>query len=430
MIQISKFSGNNERFRKLLSREYRESKEVLEIVTEIIEKVEAEGDNALFSYMNKFDNIKLTSNTIRVTKEEINKCEKMVNNDYKVAAQKAIKNIQKYHEKQRISDYTVNYEHNVNIKRRYLPLSSICVTVPASIAPLSSSVFMNIIPAQIAGVKNITMIAAPQNGAINPYILYNAKLLGVTNILKISGAQGIAAVSLGTESIERVDKVVGPGNVYVQTAKKLLYGRVGIDSLAGPSEIIILIDDDTNPDFIAADLLAQAEHGTGMEASVAFCTNEELANNIQSSVVKLISEYKNSSVQESIKEYGNIFIVDKIEDAVDPINLLAPEHLQIITKNSEDIINKIFNVGTIFVGNYSPEAVGDYFCGSNHVLPTMRTARFSSGLSVYDFIKGSSMVSYTKEALDSNASHISVLAENEQMLFHKLSVEIRRKNIY
>ena len=284
---------------------------------------------------------------------------------------------------------------------------------------------MNLIPAIVAGVPNIYIISKPKNGKINECLLYVADYLNVKNVFKISGAQGIAAVAYGTDRIPKVDAIVGPGNNYTQMAKKQLYGTLKIDSLAGPSEIAIIADDSADPTYIAADLLSQAEHGTGFEASSVFCLNNDRAKLICAEVERLMREYNIDNAKQSLRNYGDIFIVKSIDEAIEAVNLIAPEHVELVVADTEIYLPNILNAGAIFVGEYSTEPVGDYFCGSNHVLPTCGTARFSSGLSVLDFIRGYSVIRYTDSALTENGEHIMRLAETEGLHAHSLAVKVR-----
>jgi histidinol dehydrogenase len=298
--------------------------------------------------------------------------------------------------------------------------------VPGGSAPLASTLYMNLVPALVAGVPEITIISPPRGGRIDDHILFVADYLGIRNVLKISGAQGVAALAYGTPSVPRVDKIVGPGNIYTQTAKKLLYGAVGIDSIAGPSEVAILADAGTPAAWVAADLLAQAEHGSGQETAVAFCTSEGYAEEISSELVRLMGRLDlGDAPSRALLAYGNIFVVDDMTAAVDAVNMMAPEHLELMCEDAEDLLPMVTTAGAIFVGAHSTEPVGDYFCGTNHVLPTGGTARYSSGLSVGDFLRGVSIVRYTAEALAANGASIRALAEAEGLKAHAMAVSLR-----
>ncbi len=426
MIEISNFSINNPRFQSLLSRQNETSPEILVTVASILNDVRKNGDKALFRYMKEFDNIDLSKTNILVSEEEFEKAKNSVDDNFKDAIKQACENLLKYHQHQLQKSYKVDYPDGVKLERIYKPIENVGVTVPAGIAPLSSTLYMNLIPAIVAGVPEISIIAAPKNNTIDDAILYIADFLEIKKVYKISGAQGIAALTFGTETVSPVDMIAGPGNSYVQTAKRIVYGTVGIDSLAGPSEIAIIADDAANPEFIAADMLSQAEHGTGLEASIVFCLSQEKAEEIKSNALRLIVKNDlEGAVSKSLREYGNIFIVDSLDAAVNAVNILAPEHVEILTEAPEELVSYITNAGAIFVGEYSPEPVGDYFCGTNHVLPTGGTARFSSGLSVHDFIRSYSVIRYTKEAVNKNKNKIIKLADTEGMAAHSLSVKVR-----
>jgi histidinol dehydrogenase len=428
MITISEFDFKNPRFTSLLNRQAETPVEIISTVSRIIQDIKENGDSALYDYMQKFDNINLYEIPPKVTDDEFEEARLYIEDEYREALKQACDNLFKFHQYQLPKSYKVDYQNGVVLKRNYRPIERVGVCVPGQTAPLSSSLYMNIIPALVAGVPEIYIISAPVDNKINHTILYIADYLGVKNVYKISGAQGVAALAFGTESISKVDKVVGPGNIYVQTAKKQLFGTVGIDSIAGPSEIAIIADDSANARYVAADLLSQAEHGTGMEASVAFCLSKVMAQEIQEQLLFLSTNYDlEEIVYKALDNYGNIFIVDSIERAVDAVNFMAPEHTEIICQNGEEIAEKITNSGAVFIGPYSPEPVGDYFCGTNHVLPTGGTARFLSGLSVLDFIRSYSTVSYTETALKINSNAIKKLAEPEGMKAHSLSISVREE---
>lgn len=425
MINISEFSYQNERFINLLNRQGDIPEDVIATVNEVLKDIRMNGDSALNKYMLKFDGVDLEKTSVKVTEQEFLEAKDRIPQEFKDAIKLACDNLFAYHKKQKPESYQVSYDNGVILERKYIPLQRVAVTVPGQMAPLFSTLYMNVIPAIVAGVPEICIITKPVNGKINDYILYTANYLGVKTVYKISGAQGIAAVAYGTDKIDKVDAIVGPGNNYTQMAKKLLYGQVKIDSIAGPSEIAIIADEHANAKFIAADLLSQAEHGTGFEASTVFCLSHKQAEKIKNELNQLISENQLQSPLKSLKNYGDIFVVDSLETAVEAVNRIAPEHAEILVQDYESIIGKIKNAGAIFVGEYSPEPTGDYFCGSNHVLPTCGTARFSSGLSVNDFIRGYSIINYTSQALKENGEYIKLLAETEGLKAHSLSVDVR-----
>ncbi len=427
MIEISEYSYSNPRFKALLDRMSELPSEVIETVQGIIEDIRERRDEALFEYMLMYDNTDLSVTGPEVTDEEFERAREEVSADFEEALKAACDNLFKFHQYQLSKSYKVEYPDGVVLERKTKPLERVGVCVPAGQAPLSSSLFMNLIPAIVAGVPEIYVIASPREGIIDSSILFTADFLGIRKVYKISGAQGVAALAYGTDTVPSVDKIVGPGNIYVQTAKKLLFGLVGIDTIAGPSEIAIIADNSAPSTFVAADLLSQAEHGTGMEASVAFCLSEKKALEIRERLTDLIDEHDlEDSVSQSLGAYGNIFVVDSVATAVDAVNILAPEHVEIMTSNGEYLAERIKNAGAIFIGSFSPEPVGDYFCGTNHVLPTGGTARYASGLSVADFIRSYSIVRYTEDALAANADKIQSLARPEGMRSHMLSIAVRK----
>ena len=426
MVEISEFSLNNPRFISLLNRQRETPIEVLETVSSVLDNVKQRGDAALYEYMLEYDGIDLSSTSLRVTDEEFDHACETVDVAYTEALQKACNNLFKYHQYQLIKGYKVEYPEGVVLERKVKPIDRVGITVPAGVAPLSSSLYMNLVPALTAGVPDISIISSPKNNRIDPTILYTADFLGIRNIYKISGAQGIAALAFGTESVQAVDKIVGPGNIFVQTAKKFLYGTVGIDSLAGPSEIVIIADERANAEYAAADMLSQAEHGTGLEASIVFCLHRDKAEEIKSNLNRFLGDRElNDACSQSLKAFGNIFIVDSIDTAVAAANSIAPEHVEVMCRDSDSVAGQITNAGAVFVGDYSPEPVGDYYCGSNHILPTGGTARFSSGLTVMDFMRSYSVVKYTRDALQSHGSTILSLIRPEGMRAHMLSIAAR-----
>ncbi|MDD5935367.1 MAG: histidinol dehydrogenase [Clostridiales bacterium] len=425
MITISKFSKDNERYQALLDREQEIPAKIMETVDLILADVKENGDYAVKKYMKQIDNANLDEIGWKVTKEEFEEAKNNIDPELAKAIREACDNIYAYHKNQLPKEYTQNYDWGTQLTRKYVPLSRIAVTVPGNISALVSTLYMSVIPAKVAGVPDINIMTKPKNGKIDANLLYAADYLGVNNVYKICGVQGIAAFAYGTEIIERVDAIVGPGNNYTQMAKKRLFGTVRIDSIAGPSEIVIIADQTANPRFVAADLLSQAEHGTGFEASTALVFSEEQALAIQSELETLVAENNLTIVQKALNAYGNIFIVSSMQEAIDIANNIAPEHVELMTQNPETIADKITKAGTIFIGSYSPEPVGDYYCGTNHILPTCGTARFSSGLSVNDFMRGYSVINYAKESLHRNSTSIERLATSEHMTAHALSIRVR-----
>ena len=428
MVTISRFSYENPRYVNLLKRRSSIPKEVEATVKDVLKNVKSKGDEALYSYMKEFDNVDINEIGLFVSEEEFVNAKEKVSEEFKESVKKACDNLFRFHKRQLPIGFSEKYEDGALLERKYIPINSVAVTVPGNMAPLVSTLYMNLIPAIVAGVPNIYILTKPRlDGTIDEHLLYVADYLNVKKYYKLSGSQGLAAVAYGTETVKKVDAIVGPGNNYTQMAKKLLFGEVKIDSLAGPSEIAIIADEDANPTFIAADMMSQAEHGTGFEASTTFCLSETQAQKIKEEIIRLCEE--NNLVNATIKtfeNYGDIFVVDSIQEAVDAVNEIAPEHAELLLNDYEAVLAQLTNVGAVFVGEYSTEPVGDYFCGTNHILPTCGTAKFSSGMSVQEFIRGYSVIKYPESALKSNAEYIIKLAESEGMKAHALAVKVRK----
>ena len=428
MVTISKFSYENPRYVNLLKRRGSIPKEVETTVIDVLKNVKSKGDEALYSYMKEFDNVDINEIGLFVSEEEFANAKEKVSEEFKESVKKACDNLFRFHKRQLPLGFSEKYEDGALLERKYIPINSVAVTVPGNMAPLVSTLYMNLIPAIVAGVPNIYILTKPRlDGTIDEHLLYVADYLNVKKYYKLSGSQGLAAVAYGTETVKKVDAIVGPGNNYTQMAKKLLFGEVKIDSLAGPSEIAIIADEDANPTFIAADMMSQAEHGTGFEASTTFCLSETQAQKIKEEIIRLCEE--NNLVNATIKtfeNYGDIFVVDSIQEAVDAVNEIAPEHAELLLNDYEAVLAQLTNVGAVFVGEYSTEPVGDYFCGTNHILPTCGTAKFSSGMSVQEFMRGYSVIKYPESALKSNAEYIIQLAESEGMKAHALAVKVRK----
>ncbi len=428
MVTISKFSYDNPRFINLLKRRSSIPEDVEITVKEVLKNVKEHGDEDLYSYMKQFDRVDINEIGLFVSDEEFESAKEKVSEEFKEAVKKACDNLFRFHKRQLPKGFTEKYEDGAVLERRYTPLDSVAVTVPGNMAPLVSTLCMNLIPAIVAGVPNIYILTKPRaDGTIDEHLLYVADYLNVRNYYKLSGSQGLAAVAYGTETVKKVDAITGPGNNYTQMAKKILFGEVKIDSIAGPSEIAIVADEKANPTFIAADMMSQAEHGTGFEASTTFVLSEEQAKKIKSEINRLCEE--NNLViatGKSFENYGDIFVVNSIEEAVAAVNELAPEHAELLLEDCEEMLAKLTNAGAVFVGEYSTEPVGDYFCGTNHILPTCGTARFSSGMSVQEFMRGYSVIRYPETALKKNADYIVELAEAEGMRAHALAVKVRK----
>ena len=428
MVTISKYDFDNPRFLNLLSRRSSIPESVEITVKNVLKNVKEKGDAALHAYMQKFDGVDISEIGLMVSDEEFEAAKKNVSEEFKEAVKNACDNLFRFHKRQLPKGFTEEFENGAVLERKYTPLNSVAVTVPGDMAPLISTLCMNLVPAVVAGVPNIYILTKPKkDGTIDERLLYVADYLGVRNYYKISGSQGLAAVAYGTETVKKVDAITGPGNNYTQMAKKLLFGEVKIDSIAGPSEIAIIADEKADPTFIAADMMSQAEHGTGFEASTAFVLSEEQAEKIRDEINRLTKENALvSATEKTFTNYGDIFVVASIDDAVKAVNAIAPEHVEVLLENDEEVLPKITNAGAVFVGECSTEPVGDYFCGTNHILPTCGTARFSSGMSVNEFVRGYSVIKYPEKALKDNADYIIELAEAEGMRAHALAVKVRK----
>ncbi len=428
MVTISKFSYDNPRFINLLKRRSSIPEEVETTVKEVLKNIKTQGDEALYAYMKRFDGVDINEIGLFVADEEFESAKEKVSEEFKEAVKRACDNLFRFHKRQLPKGFTEEYEDGAVLERRYTPINSVAVAVPGNMAPLVSTLCMNLIPAIVAGVPNIYILTKPRaDGTIDEPLLYVADYLNVRNYYKLSGSQGLAVVAYGTETVKKVDAITGPGNNYTQMAKKLLFGEVKIDSIAGPSEIAIIADENANPTFIAADMMSQAEYGTGFEASTAFCLSEEQAKKIKSEISRLCEENNLvKAAEKAFENYGDIFVVDSIEEAVAAVNELAPEHVEILLDDCEEVLDKLTNAGAVFVGEYSTEPVGDYFCGTNHILPTCGTARFSSGMSAQEFMRGYSVIKYPEAALKKNADYIVELAEAEGIMAHALAVKVRK----
>ena len=397
-----------------------------ETVDEIIANVKADVDQAVFDYTKRFDGAEITKENILVTEEEIKEAYEQVDDQLIEVIRKAIKNIREFHEKQVQNSWFETREDGVMLGQKVMPMESCGVYVPGGKAVYPSSVLMNIVPAHVAGVKNIIMTTPPgKDGKVTANTLVAAKEAGVGAIYKVGGAQAIAALAFGTESIPKVDKIVGPGNIFVALAKKSVYGNVSIDSIAGPSEILVLADETANPRYVAADLLSQAEHDE-MASAILVTTSEELAAKVSEEIEGFLNQLSRKEIMEkSLDSFGYILIAKDIKEAVDVANAIASEHLEIMTENPFDVMTRIKNAGAIFIGAYSCEPLGDYFAGPNHVLPTNGTAKFFSPLSVDDFIKKSSVVYYSREALEPVHKDIEFFATQEELTAHANSMKVR-----
>lgn len=395
-------------------------------VADILANVKEKGDEALFSYTKEFDKVEVTPETIRVTEAEIEEAYKAVDASLLEVIRKALVNIRSYHEKQRQNSWFTSTENGTMLGQKVTPLNRVGVYVPGGKAVYPSSVLMNIVPAKVAGVPHIVMTTPPgKDGKVNPTTLVAAKEAGADEIYKVGGAQAIGALAYGTASIPKVDKIVGPGNIFVALAKKAVYGHVSIDSIAGPSEILVLADETANAHYVAADLLSQAEHDE-MASAILITTSTELAQNVEKEIegyLKVLS--RKEIIEKSLENFGYILIAEDMDEAIEAANEIASEHMEIVTKNAFEVMMKVRNAGAIFIGEYSSEPLGDYFAGPNHVLPTNGTAKFFSALSVDDFIKKSSIVYYSRSALQEIHKDIIQFASSEQLTAHANSIAVR-----
>lgn len=401
-----------------------EQTNVADVVSEIIKTVREEGDSALFAYCEKFDKAVLDS--LEVPQSEIDAAFAQMDETFIKVLSEAKENITQFHSLQVRSSFIINETDGVVTGQKIIPIERVGLYVPGGTAAYPSSVLMNAIPAKIAGTKEIVMVTPPTGGSVNPAILAAAKIAGVDRIFKIGGAQAVAALAYGTESVPKVDKIVGPGNAYVAEAKRQVFGRVAIDMIAGPSEILVIADEKSNPKYVAADLLSQAEHDKNASA-VLICTSQELAVAVQQEIeIQLSSLPREEIARASIESNGKIIVTESIADAISVANEIAPEHLELCMDNPFDYLDKIKNAGSIFMGRFCPEALGDYFAGPNHTLPTSGTARFSSPLSVDDFVKKSQYTYYTDEAFSKIADKVAYFAEKEGLSAHARSATVRK----
>ena len=429
MIEIIKLtdfdSDQNLKLKQILQRSSGLTDEIVARAQSIVSAVKARGDEALFEFTEKFDGIVHTSETIIADRNLIEELAAQVNADLLAAMREAIANIRFYHEHQLTKSWEIERENGVRLGQRVTPLEIVGLYVPGGKAAYPSTLMMNAIPAQVAGVKRIVVVTPPAQFQQSPIIAATLKELGIFEVYLVGGAQAVAALAYGTATIPRVDKIVGPGNQYVAAAKKIVYGGVDIDSIAGPSEIVVIADDTARPDFIAADLLSQAEHSE--DAAAILVTNSEaLAVKVRAEILKQMESLpRKEIIKKSLADFGALIVVESLEAACSLVNRLAPEHVEVMTADSEATAANIHHAGAIFIGDYSAESVGDYFAGTNHVLPTGGTARFSSALGVYDFLKRTSIIRYTKEELQRTARSIDLIAQAEGLQAHAKAATIR-----
>ena len=403
------------------------NEELDQAVLAILSEVREKGDAAVLSFTEKFDGIKLDS--MLVSEEEFQEARALVSPAFIQAMEEAKENITSFHSEQKERSWFVNKPNGIMLGQKVTPIERVGIYVPGGKAAYPSTVLMDALPAKIAGVPAIAMTTPPQkDGKINPHVLVAAELAGVDKVYKVGGAQAIAALAYGTETIDKVYKIVGPGNAFVARAKKWVYGDVAIDMIAGPSEICVVADETCIPKFAAADLLSQAEHDEEASA-ICIATDKKIAEAIQAEVLKQLEQLERKAIAEkSIQDHGRVVLTASIEEAYELVNLLAPEHLQLMTRNPMEQMNLVQNAGAIFLGNYSPEPLGDYFAGPNHTLPTNGTAAFASPLGVYDFVKKSSIIQYSREALLAAADKIATIANTEGLTAHAKAITIRKED--
>jgi len=419
--------------RKIKNRNLVLDDSIVSKVTSIIKTVRSEGDAALIKFTKRFDGV--TLNQIKVPKEEIEEARAKADKKFVDIISEAAAKVRKFHEKQKRNSWLEEDGDGTVLGQRIVPLDRVALYVPGGTAAYPSTVIMNAVPAQAAGVRKIIVVTPPnkagtstrEHGTVNQLVLTTCGILGIDNVYSIGGAQAVAAVAYGTESVQKVDKIVGPGNIFVAAAKKVVFGDVDVDMIAGPSEVVVLADSTADPDEVAADLLAQAEHDCNA-AAVLITTDENLAHKVGERIQSFLSKLSRKEIAaESLRRSGAAFVVSEISEAVDLVNEIAPEHLEIVANNDMEILNCIKNAGAVFIGRYSPESVGDYFAGPSHVLPTGGTARFSSVLSVETFVKRSSVIRYSQKAFERDSKKIQTLAESEGLTAHSLSIKIRDK---
>ncbi len=398
-------------------------------VTQILEDVKTQGDQGLLTYIDKIDGQRLAADQILVSEEEFASAQKVVSAEFKVALQVAIDNVRRFHERQRENSWFSTEENGVILGQKVIPMERVGIYVPGGNAPLVSTVVMSAIPPRVAGVNEVWMATPLRDGVMDPHLLVAAQACQVTGVIKAGGAQAIGALAYGTETVPKVDKIVGPGNIFVTLAKKLVYGRVGIESLAGPSEILVLGDETAPAHYVAADLLSQAEHDWEA-ASALITTSEELAQAVQEELKKQLAVLSTASIaQESLERWGLLVVARDMEEACELVNIFAPEHLELMVKEPWSLLGKINQAGAIFMGKYSAEPIGDYVAGPNHILPTNGTARFSSPLTTNDFVKRTSIIYYTEKGLQQDGPHAVTIGDREGLAAHSNAIRIRLQDL-
>lgn len=428
MIDIVKLDENNKSYyvENLKNRAEAVQRDVLDAVEEILEDVRKNGDSAIIKYTNKFDSKNISEQNVKVSVDEIKKAYENVDKKFIEAIKTAKENIWFYHEKQKQNSWMTTKEDGIILGQQIRALDMVGIYVPGGTAAYPSSVLMNTIPAKVAGVKKIIMVTPPsEDGSINPNILVAADIAGVDEIYKVGGAQGVAALAYGTKSIPKVDKIVGPGNIFVAMAKRSVYGFVDIDMIAGPSEILVIADETGDAKYIAADLMSQAEHDV-LASSILVTTSQELADKVKEELERQVQYLERKEIiLSSLKNYGGIIIVENMKEAIDMANIIAPEHLEVMVQEPFLLLGELKNAGSIFLGKYAPEPLGDYIAGPNHVLPTSGSAKFFSPLSVDDYIKKSSYIYYSKEGLAKVKDKAVTIAETEGLTAHANSIKVR-----
>jgi histidinol dehydrogenase len=424
LISTVELSFNAE-LKRIQDRDMFIDKAITQTVREIVENVAIGGDRALFGYTEKYDGIVLDPQTVKVTEHDVEEAFRSIDNADLEILKLAAQRIEAFHKKQRINSWIDSDEEGIELGQLIRPLNRVGIYAPGGRASYPSTVLMAAIPAGVAGVSETILVTPAEKGTLNPLVLAAAQLAGIDTIFKVGGAQAVAALAYGTESIPRVDKIVGPGNVYVATAKKMVYGQVGIDMIAGPSEIVIISDGTVSPAIVAADLLSQAEHDE-MACALLLTPERSFAESVVSEVISQIPALKRKSIaSRAIKEYGAAIVTRNMEEAIDIANRFAPEHLELMVEKPRELLDKIKNAGAIFLGYSSPEAVGDYMAGPNHILPTGGTARFSSPLGVYDFMKRTSVISFSEKSLMRYGHKVARFAELEGLDAHRKSITVR-----
>ena len=430
MLKLMEISESNKQklINELKERCEETEQDILLNVKNILEKVKKSGDKALFDFTKEFDKVELKD--LEVSKDEIEACFDKVEENFIEALKEAKSNIEAYHEKQKSNGFLMTEDSGVYLGQRVLPLERVGVYVPGGTAAYPSSVLMNVIPAKVAGVDEIVMVTPPdKNGGINPYIGVAAKIAGIDKIYKVGGAQAVGALAYGTETIKKVDKIVGPGNIFVATAKKLVFGQVDIDMIAGPSEILVIADEKSDPSYVAADLMSQAEHDK-LASAILVTTSKDLYEKVELELDKQAKTLEREEIiRTSLNDFGKAIICSNIEECIDISNSIAPEHLEIMVDEPMQYLGLVRNAGSVFLGRYCPEPIVDYFGGTNHVLPTSGTARFFSALSVDSFIKKSSFIYYSKEAIMKNGEKIITMADKEGLTAHANSIKVRLKYV-